>query len=83
MDVRHVAQAQDRDFSRRMANGLSEVSHETGSSRSASRLKPVQTGTPTYRLTGVPVGLYTQFQKIQYLVVLIDVTFFSKTKYQY
>ena len=27
---------------------------------------PVQTGRPTYRLTGAPVGLNTLFQKIQY-----------------
>ena len=47
---------------------ICQVYNSLDSEFNMDRLKPVQTGTPTYRPTGVPVRLNTLFQKIQYFM---------------
>ena len=47
---------------------ICQVYNSLDSEFNLDRLKPVQTGTPTYRPTGVPVRLNTLFQKIQYCI---------------
>ena len=51
---------------------ICQVYNSLDSEFNLDRFKPVQTGTPTYRLTGVPVRLNTLFQKIQYNRVLMS-----------